>query len=146
MRSLNLFYSVAGFDHSALDARQEHWYTYSYPYRLSNYRKRALGNAHPVAIMNFQLPIQSFAHTTTITIEKSGVLDGLVLWVDYQLDNSEGNATTLRFWNGLDFPAYSTQTIRFLPMSQQVQAGQQIVVEVQFTVGQSEVEFKFTLL
>lgn len=139
---------MAGFDHSALDVRQEYWYQYSYPYRLSNYRKRALANPQTVAMMNFQQPIQSFAHTITMNIEKQGVLDGFVLWVDYVLDATEPQSGTnmLRFWNGLDFPAYMTQTIKFVPAPQQVQAGKQVIIEAQFAVGQSDVEFKFTLL
>lgn len=123
-----------------MDARQDDWHIHLYPYRLSNYRKRALASPQTVTMMNFHQPIQSFQNITQFTIEKAGSCDGFAIWVDYVLDS---NDNMLQYWNGLDFPAFMTQSIKFLPASECVTAGNQCIVQSCFEVGQSDVQFSF---
>jgi predicted RNA methylase len=143
--SVCLYHSVCGIDHSFLDQRQQLWHEYLYPYKLSNYRKKPLAKPIQVATLNYTQPISDIHTMQEIVFDQVGTCDAVVIWVDYVLENGSGsnNQTTLRFWNGFDFPPFMTQNIRFFPHYPQVKVGNKLLVQSQFMVGESDFQYSF---
>lgn len=115
-----------------------------FPYRLANFRKRALSPPIQVLGLNFYSPIQSIQDAVGQSIiQIAGQCDGFAIWMDYVLDSEEDS---LKFWNGSDFPAFKTENIRFLPQSKIVKPGDRVLVNANFEVGQSDFSYAFNFI
>jgi hypothetical protein len=77
---------VSGFDHRSLDERQGNWHEFLYPYRLANYRKRALASPAVIGMIDYrENEVKPIHHLTEIPFEINGTCDGIAIWVDYVL-------------------------------------------------------------
>lgn len=131
--------TVSTFDHTPLDNCQSHWHTFYYPYRIANYKKRALSTPHALCYLNYAQTISPIRNSVEITMESDGSCDGFAIWVDYELNSSN----LLTHYNNGDFPPYLTLSVKFNEVSKQVRAGDKLTVNISFTPSASDFEYEY---
>ena len=142
-----MFTRVLGFDHTPFDDYKEGWQKYNFPYKLGGYRKTLLTDPTALLTLDYTHPNkQSIAQTTlTVPFIKTGLLDCVAFWVDYQLDA----VSDLFGWdkNQENFPSYLKTFVRFLPERTAVTEGTStmLVLTASFDYGQSDFFFDFVV-
>lgn len=165
---------MSGFNHLPLDERQVNWHEFLYPYRLANYRKRALSTPAVIGVIDYrENEVKPIHQLTEIAFEINGTCDGIAIWVDYLLAEDQEQQLAAQqpesifshpsqpaqhqqpyplqhnrlihyFHN--DFPPFMTQSIKFLPTPEPVSIGNKLIAEIYFENGQSEFQHRFEIL
>lgn len=142
---LLLFFSVLGFEHTPFDEYKEGWQRYSFPYKLGGYSKSLLTNPTALLTLDYTTPIQESIAPTTLTIPfiKTGFLDCVAIWVDYQLDAT--NVLTGWSANKQNFPSFLKTFVRFAPERTAItkSSSDTLTLIASFDYGQSDFCFNF---
>jgi hypothetical protein len=148
---------VSGFNHRALDEKQQNWFEFLYPYRLANYRKRALASPSVIGTIDYSIqssenPSVSAIHQMTeIAFEINGTCDGIALWVEYILHEDYSSSSSLAsqhrlsFYQNNDFPSFMTQNIKFFEKPAVISIDNKLIAEIYFENGQSDVQYHFEI-
>ena len=148
--SNGLLGKVCGFDHQPLDSVRESWHTYTFPYKMSQYRKKFLTKPTEVHVFEYQdFNSANDCHYSTLNIpfNTNGRSDAVLIWVDYQLApginllSLDADVDTNRF----DFKDYLKSGVRFFQQAMDVTSSSSLEVEVSFKVGDSDVSLQFAI-
>jgi hypothetical protein len=151
------YFSVSGFNHRALDEKQQNWFEFLYPYRLANYRKRALASPSVIGTIDYSLQspengmFSPIHQMTEIAFEINGTCDGIALWVDYILHEDYSSSSSsmsphrLSFYQNNDFPPFMTQNIKFFQTPEVVNIDSKLIAEIYFENGQSDIQYHFEI-
>jgi len=80
---------VMGFDHGCLDAVQEDWHQYWFPFQLGEYDHKFLTDPVPLLIFDYtsnEIPTTISNEVTTVVNQKDFTFDAVVIWVEYNHD------------------------------------------------------------
>ena len=144
--SNGLLGEVCGFDHLPLDNARKDWHEHTFPYKMSQYKKRFLTQPTEVCTLEYQ----GFDNADTskhkilhIPFDECGRSDTVVIWVDYQL-TPDINLSYLESKAGkTDFKEYLKSGVRFFEQARDVTTSSYLEVEVGFCVGDSDVNLQF---
>ena len=160
--------NVSGFDHSALDDRQENWHTHMFPFKLNSYRKRLLTKPQAIATLDYtsMIPLGSPPSSSfTLPFVTDGLCDCVVLWSDFdctpgllgrtspEMNDEMESHLILRQWNqqtdsdgDFDFPSHLKTSVKFfskpLVVKKEVAS---VIATVDFQEGESDFTYSFCI-
>ena len=140
---------VSGFCHKPLDEARRNWFEHSFPYKLSQYRKKFLTTPTHVLAFDYQeesIDLSPLAWTVSVPISDQGTLHAIAIWVDYQLSPEEMLSAVYRDrWGSYDFREYLKIDVRFFESPVLVSSSNFLEVKAYFAFGDSEVALQYSI-
>ncbi len=136
---------VEGFDHAALDTAQTIGNACSsklLTYPLWMYPFRRLSNPVTLCTLDYQLEAHDVEATVSLSIHTAGILHGIAIWVEYQLDAEAVESTGLQADGHMS--QHYKQNVRLFPEASNVTEGSSIEAHISMQRDAAEFKFDFT--